>query len=78
MRCARGHCLLKRIKINDYKIDFRNSQLGHCIDVALIVATAENAAEYLGVESLDTSAENRRIAGEIFHGVAGVTFALDE
>ena len=46
--------------------------------VAGVVAAVENAAKHLGVECLDASAENRRVAGKVFNRFAFVSQTVDK
>ena len=78
MGCARSNCLLERIKVDDYEVDFGNTEFAHCLDVFVERATTENAAEYLGMQSLHTAAQNRWIAGEVFHRIARIALFLNK
>ena len=75
---AACHGLLEGVEINDNQIDFGNSILSHLLAVALVVAAAQDTTEHAGVQSLDTTAQDRGIARQILNSRSLQTERVDE
>ena len=76
--CPIGYGLLKGIEVYHHEVDGRDVVLCHLLTVALQISTPEDAAEHLGVERLDASAEDGGVGGEIFYLLAGQAQTDDE
>src|SRR5690606_34553645 len=66
-RSSRSYSFLERIQIYDHQVDRRNVIFYCLVKVSLVISSLENPAEDFWVQSLDSSTENGRIAGQIFH-----------
>ena len=62
-----GDGLLKRIQVDDHQVKGRDLIMLHVVDVLLVTAACQNAAEDLGMECLDTSSQDGGVGGDIFH-----------
>ena len=70
--------LLEGIEIDDHQINFGDSILCHLLAVALVVAATQDAAEYAGVQSLNTTTQDRGVTRQILNGGSLQTERLDK
>ena len=70
--------VLKGVEIHDDEVNLINLESVKLLNILSIVAACQNSAKDARVKSLDTSAKDRRVAGDILDRSHGDTEALDE
>ena len=62
-----SNCFLERIQVDNHQVYFRNFILGNLGLVTFIITTVQNTTEHFRVKRLHTSAQDRRIAGQVLY-----------
>ena len=76
--CAAGHGRLERIEVHDDQVYFGDVIFLDLLLVLLQGATAEDAAENLGMQRLDAPAQDGGIGRQVFHRRARIAQRFDE
>ena len=64
-----SNCFLERIQVDNHQVYFRNFILGNLGLVTFIITTVQNTTEHFRVKRLHTSAQDRRIAGQVLYRI---------
>ena len=64
-----SNCFLERIQVDNHQVYFRNFILGDLSLVTFIITTVQNTTEHFRMKRLHTSAQDRRIAGQVLYRI---------